>query len=586
MELNVFSVVLLVSGLIVSGISSVLISQVRESIRWFAVTMIAVSVWAMAYGFELASLELESMLFWIKIEYLGIAFAPATWLWFCILYSGIEKYNNKLSFFLIFFIPLVTLLLVWTNEWHGFYYAQTSVDHSGPFPMLDIRVGPWYYIHIEYFYISLFAGNAILLLRFKNVDPVYRRQTYLLIMAGVFPWFFNLFYMLEYRPFGHIDLTPFSFLLLYIIVGFALVKYRLFDFKPIVRDTIIESLDKGILVVDPKNRIIDYNPFIFNLLELPKRRLIGKKISELLTEQEEIEKSLSLKKSEKIEIVQVRSGELKHLQLSLSPIYGKNKDYLGAVLTFDDISDDRKTDEQIKKQAEELKDLNQLKDKLFSIISHDLKGPIFGLKELIKMTSSGLVSQEEFFDLMPEISKNLDSVSILMENLLAWTSTQMQGEYIAKKQFDLGSLMDQHLELFRKFAQDKNISLRLEKEGNLEVFADRNMIDLIIRNLLSNAIKFCSKGDQILLSATDQVNTVFIQVIDTGTGMTQENLEKLRNGISFTTFGKNKEKGTGLGMVLVRDYIVKNGGILNISSELNKGSAFSFSLPKQNMEII
>lgn len=79
---------------------------------------------------------------------------------------------------------------------------------------------------------------------------------------------------------------------------------------------------------------------------------------------------------------------------------------------------------------------------------------------------------------------------------------------------------------------------------------------------------------------------MFIQVIDTGTGMTQENLEKLRNGISFTTFGKNKEKGTGLGMVLVRDYIVKNGGILNISSELNKGSAFSFSLPKQNMEII
>ncbi|RZS98526.1 MULTISPECIES: sensor histidine kinase [Cecembia] len=586
MELNVFSVVLLVSGLTVAGISSVLISQVRGSIRWFAITMVAVSVWAMAYGFELASLDLESMLFWVKIEYLGIALAPATWFWFCLSYSGLQKFTKKFYWILVFSIPLITLSLVWTNEWHGLYYAQTSVDPSGPFPMLDIRIGPWYYVHIGYFYISLFAGNAILLAKFKNVDPVYRRQTYLLIMAGFFPWFFNLFYMFGYRPFGHIDLTPFSFLLLYIIVGFALLKYRLFDFKPIVRDTIIESLDKGILVVDPKNRIIDYNPFIFSLLELPKRRLIGRKISDLFQDHEEIEKNLASQKSGKTEIIQAKSGELKHLQLSLSPIYSKNHNYLGSVLTFDDISEDRKTAEQIKKQAEELKDLNQLKDKLFSIISHDLKGPIFGLKELIKMTRSGLVSQEEFFDLMPEISKNLDSVSILMENLLAWTSTQMQGEYIAKKQFDLGSLMDQHLELFRKFAQDKDISIRLEKEGNLQVFADRNMIDLIIRNLLSNAIKFCSKGDQILLSATEQVNTVFIQVIDTGAGMTPENLDKLKKGISFTTFGKNKEKGTGLGMVLVRDYIVKNGGVLNIASELNKGSAFSFSLPKKNPEII
>lgn len=586
MELNVFSVILLASGFTVAGISSVLISQVRGSIRWFAITMISVSLWAVAYGFELASLEFDRMLFWIKIEYLGISIVPATFLWFCITYSRMDKLTNKLIFLLILIIPLITLLLVWTNEWHGIYYAQTSVDTSGPFPMLAITVGPWYYIHVGYFYLCLLAGNAILLIRFKDLDPVYRRQTYLLILASFFPWIFNIFYMLGLRPFGHIDLTPFSFLFLYLIVGFALLKYKLFDFKPIVRDTIIESLDKGILVVDPKNRIIDFNPFIFKLLELPKWRLIGKKISEIFPDREEIEKSLAHRKGEKFEILTIKSGELKHLQLSLSPIFGKNQNYMGTVLTFDDISDDRKTADQIKKQAEELKDLNQLKDKIFSIISHDLKGPIFGLKELIKMTRSGLVSQQEFFDLMPEISKNLDSVSILMENLLAWASTQMQGEYIVKKQFDIGIQMDQHLELFGKYAQDKGISIRLEKEGDLQVYADRNMIDLIIRNLLSNAIKFCSKGDQILLSATDHINSVFIQVIDTGTGMTHENLEKLRMGISFTTFGKNKEKGTGLGMVLVRDYIVKNGGVLNISSELNKGSAFSFSLPKQNQLII
>ena len=587
MELNAYSIVLLLSGLLVAGISSALISQYSGVIRWFAVTMLLVAVWSLAYGFELASHDLNSMLFWIKIEYIGIAFAPATWFWFCILYAGLDKWAKPRYFILVFLIPFITYLLVLTGSHHNWHYASTAVDLSGPFPLLDIKAGPWYYVHIGYFYISLFTGNFILLTRFKHLDQVYKKQTHLLIIAGFFPWFFNLAYILGFKPFGHIDLTPFSFLFMYLIVGVALLRFRLFDINPIVRDKIIASLDKGILVLDTKKRIIDANPYMLELLNLRKRKLIGERIEHIFPKNQELSTSAEDKSNHKIEIDFLLDAKRhKFLLVSFTPILDRNKDLIGTILVFDDISEERESSEKIKKQAEELQDLNHLKDKLFSIISHDLKGPIFGLRELVNMTRSGMVSQKEFFELMPEISKNLDAVSILMENLLAWTSTQMKGEFLRKKEFDLGELMNQHLALFEHLSAEKRINLKLEKEGDLKVYADRNMVDLIIRNLLSNSLKFCSMGDQILLSATEQVNTVFVQIIDTGAGMTQENLEKLRQGISFTTFGKNKEKGTGLGLVLVRDYIAKNGGVLRIESELNKGSAFSFSIPKANNAFI
>lgn len=401
-----------------------------------------------------------------------------------------------------------------------------------------------------------------------------------MISAGTIPWLINMTYMLGLGPFKHIDLTPFAFLFLYIIVGIALIKFRLFNIRPIARDKIFNALDKGVLVFDSQKQVIDYNPFMASILIYPKKSLVGIKLNRLFEDKPIIEEAFDSQKNQKTEIEFNHNGLQKKYGVNITPIFDSKGNFNGSIIMFDDITEEKEISERLSKQTEELKNLNSLKDKLFTIISHDLKGPIFGIRELVKMTNEGLISQEEFFELMPEISKNMDSVSILLENLLAWTSAQMKGEFIQKKVFDLGPLIDQQEALFKKFAKDKNIVLKTEKDGNLEVFADKNMIDLIIRNLLSNAVKFCGQGDQILLSATEQLDTVSIQVIDTGMGIPEENLKKLNLGESFTTRGKNKETGTGLGLILVKDYIIKNGGTLHIKSELNKGSVFSFNLPK------
>ena len=216
---------------------------------------------------------------------------------------------------------------------------------------------------------------------------------------------------------------------------------------------------------------------------------------------------------------------------------------------------------------------------MFSIISHDLKGPILGVRELIKLTADGTISQEEFTNILPEVSKNMDSVSLLLENLLAWTSTQLKGEYVDKKKFNLTKLINQQYLLFENLAKEKNIEFEIKVDNDLFVYADKHMIDLVIRNLISNSLKFSNNGDLIAIQATQKENEIEVKIIDTGAGIAQENLEKLEKGVSFTTTGLRNETGTGLGLILVRDYIEKNGGVLHIESELNQGSKFEFSLP-------
>jgi PAS domain-containing protein len=150
-------------------------------------------------------------------------------------------------------------------------------------------------------------GNILLLIKFKGADSIFRKKTNLLIFAGIIPWFFNIIYLLGYRPFDHIDLTPYAFLFTYIFIGIALLRFELFNIKPIARDKVFELITKGILVFDPSDRVIDYNRAILKALDKPKNGLIGKSIDELFESKPDL-----------IELI--RKREFCALEIELNPI--------------------------------------------------------------------------------------------------------------------------------------------------------------------------------------------------------------------------------------------------------------------------
>lgn len=232
---------------------------------------------------------------------------------------------------------------------------------------------------------------------------------------------------------------------------------------------------------------------------------------------------------------------------------------------------------------EELEDSNLNKNKLFSIISHDLKSPftaLLGLSEFLKQNSAEL-SAEEVSDFSSRLHSSLKNVLRLVENLLEWSRVQSGSIEYDPIKFDLNVLINELNSIFIVMADNKKITLQNKVDPKQYVFADRNMIDIVVRNLLSNALKFTPAGGSVTISSEERKGEIVISVKDTGIGISKENLKKLfMFGGNVKRSGTANEKGTGLGLILCKEFIKINKGECFVESEENKGSVFIFSIPK------
>lgn len=234
---------------------------------------------------------------------------------------------------------------------------------------------------------------------------------------------------------------------------------------------------------------------------------------------------------------------------------------------------------EIKAQAEELEKLNSLKDKLFSIISHDLRSPIASLITLINLTEQGYLKEDGFRNVISELSKNVGYTSSLLENLLRWAQSQLKGMAINASVFNLSEIITERFELLRNQAETKNISISLSIDSSKNVVADKDMMELVLRNLTSNAIKFCNPYDKIEITAKQKNSSVVFCVADTGIGISPEVMKNLFGLNMYTSRGTQNEKGTGLGLILCKNFVELNGGHIWVESTLGKGSKFFFSVP-------
>jgi len=235
--------------------------------------------------------------------------------------------------------------------------------------------------------------------------------------------------------------------------------------------------------------------------------------------------------------------------------------------------------EAMEHQAVQLLLNNQQKDKLFSVIAHDLRGPLNSLKGLLDLVKENRLPESEIQGMMDELRRNVDYSSELVGNLLFWASSQLNGIVVTPVCLPLRQLVDGILNLYAKQAGEKDIILKNDVDPGLTAYADKDMIQVILRNLVSNAIKFCRKEDTITITGQHRGGRVEICVADTGVGIKEDILEKIRRKESITTYGTAKEKGTGLGMLLCREFTEANGGFFRIDSEWGRGSWFYFTIP-------
>ncbi len=233
----------------------------------------------------------------------------------------------------------------------------------------------------------------------------------------------------------------------------------------------------------------------------------------------------------------------------------------------------------VESQNLELSKLDMVKNKLFSILSHDLRSPLATIQMVMSMYREDQLSRDELNGLLNKLEKTVNSSSLFLDNLLEWSKNQLEGFQVNSTTFSIKSLVEENIELVKQQTNLKEISVENHIDENLLVEADPDMVKVAVRNLLSNSIKFCSAGDVISFRSNQKNGEVLISIADTGPGINDEQKLKMFNLESATSEGTLGEKGQKLGLILCKEMVEQNKGSIDFESEIGEGTTFRITLP-------
>jgi len=355
--------------------------------------------------------------------------------------------------------------------------------------------------------------------------------------------------------------------------------------------SIFESSGIGMAMLGPDGHFNKVNQVFCEMLGYTEDELINKNFRDI-THPGDIDKSTDLtKKLLKNEYFESSSLEKRYLSrtkeiiwalTTISLIRDSENKPVFFIAQVQDITTRKKNEEQLERYTEELKKLNASKDKFFSIISHDLRSPfnsLLGITEYIAQSFDEL-SPEDIKENIFNVYQSTQKVYNLILNLLEWSRLQAGRFELEKIKLNLNQLIADTVSLYQYLAEEKDIRIGVEEISEINVYADKYMIETVLRNLLTNAIKFTARAGAISVSALKKGDFARVTVADNGTGISESNQKKLfRIDTQFKTDGTAKEKGTGLGLILCKEFVEKNGGTISVESKEGNGAKFHFDLP-------
>lgn len=535
---------------------------------YLTILMVAILIWVLGFILELYAGTLQLKFLGLQIQYiLGISFASSLWLLSAINFVSGGKHPTRNEFILLSAIPAATMILMITTNLHHLFYYNFRIVSISSYKFLFKDEGPWFYVHIAYSYAALAIGTILLLVHLKKSKNIYRAQTAYILIGVLLPWIASIAYVAGMKSFMPLDFTPTSFTFSVALIGWANYRHGLFEIIPAARDVVVESMRNGVLILDGMKRIVDFNPAALRIFK--KDIIPGTHINDLLKDfnltYEDLKKNHDSKK-------EVHLNE-DIFDLLIAEVFLGKTATGGEILNFFNITG-------IKKNEKALSELNATKDKFFSIIAHDLKNPFYGIMGLSEILASEEdVDSDEIKIISKEIKELATNTYRMLENLLDWSRSQTGILEYLPQDIDLNEILEENLSHLNRFAALKKIKIISGIENNLIAFADKNMINTIFRNLISNAVKFTPAEGTIRIQNEPAPDSIVISIADNGVGMNEKTLEQIfRIDKTVNSVGTAGEKGTGLGLLLCKEFIEKNGGKIWVESKPGIGTTFYFSL--------
>ena len=353
--------------------------------------------------------------------------------------------------------------------------------------------------------------------------------------------------------------------------------------------TIIDNIGEGVGFTDPGEQFVFANSAAERIFHVDAGKLVGKNLNEFISsDQLKLIQKQTFNRSQGEAsvyelIITLKNGENRTIIVTAVPRLDQNGGFLGTYGVFRDITEQKETEKEIQFINERLEKLNFEKDKFFSIIAHDLRGPFNGFLGLtnVMATELGQMSHDEIQDISELLHNSANNLYDLLGNLLEWSKIQRGLIVAVPESFLLLPRIIEDLKSINDAAKKKEIRLDFDVPNDLMVHTDSNMLSGILRNIANNAVKFTPSGGRIIVSAKlNSNNKVEISIKDSGVGMNNQIIDNLfRLDVNTSRKGTEGESSTGMGLIICKDLIEKLGGDLKVQSEEGKGSEFKFTIP-------
>ncbi|MHB9288800.1 histidine kinase N-terminal 7TM domain-containing protein [Halobacteriales archaeon Cl-PHB] len=518
----------------------------------FSLLMVGLAIWSLAYGVELGVTARDQMILLDKIAFVGSVIVPTAWLLLALEYAGYEKWRSRWILGLFTIEPLVTLGLVWTNEFHGLIWQQLAVDASGPVTVLELTFGPAYWGNFAYSYLLMGGGILVLASVVVRASRIHRRQSLIVLLGTVIPFSANAAFHLVPRlnPWPNVDLTTVAFAVTGLCYALALFRFRLLDLVPVARDHLIAQLDDGVVVLGDDGEIRDMNPAA--QAALPDATIGASITATALANGEGV--------TEGYRTLEVE-GESRAYDISVTPITDFRGTAAGRFVVLHDIT-----------QLEILRSHEQRLSVLNRVLRHNIRNEltvIQGHSALLADTVDDSLRQH-----VDPIERATDRVVSISDQARHIEATLADGERKVTP-VDVRDSCDAVVNELQETVTAADISVT-GPDGIWATAAGRDQLETAITALVRNAVEHHpSEAAQVQVRLEAQDATVCVAVADDGPGIPSME-RRILDGAEETSL----EHGSGLGLWLVRWIVEASNGDVTYSPNDPTGSVVTLELQR------
>ena len=519
----------------------------------FTVFLLGLSVWSLGYGIELGFTALGPMLLWDKVAFVGSVIVPTAWFLLAVEYAGHDTWLSRKRVALLAVEPIATLALVWTNEFHGLIWRRAAIDSTGPITTPQFAFGPAYWVNFGYSYLLILVGIALFVRVMLHANRLFRRQSLVMVLGAIGPLGVNAVFNVAPRlnPVGNLDLTTFALAVSGVFFALALFHFRIFGLTPAARDSLIEGMDDGILILDAEDRIVDCNPIA--------RRALGDGIRGKALSRTAIGPSDSIDRN--IESFEV-DEESRTYEVSETRLTDFRGETVGRFVLLRDV-----TTLQI------LRDHEQRLSVLNRILRHNIRN------ELTVVTGhSGLLLET----VAGEHREHVEAIDRAATRILDMSekARHVQGtigsDRVSDRSVDVAEIATATAERLAKAHPTAEVHVDAPAVAWVSAVG-HELLEVAVENIGKNAIVHNPEsGPSVWFRIEKRRRTTRITVADDGPGIPESELAAIESDRET-----DLEHGSGLGLWLARWIVDASAGELSVQSDGVSGNVISIDLPRK-----